>query len=393
MSRELHEMSATVTDFNEPPPGTDAVAVRPGRRGTTYTDVHDWVTFSNAMPESKALYVVLRAHVNRLRADDLVWTSTLALARVLTYSRGDKISPFIKDLARLGAIDVERAGLHGRLTFTVNQEPPAGYTGPLTAAEWHAENKPELDRIRAEEKDKRDARRARAKAKKTDDGSSEPVHPEQGEQAVHPEQGEPVHPESGKPVHPVSGREPDVLEPDEENKKNQTPVAGATGGTGNPAKPGSAQTTIDGTEESLAPRDATLTDLANEDARIWAEFWKNKGTPIAGAQVHAKLRSLILSFLKAEYTATEIREAFKRIAAPVVPTADRLQRELAAVRGVDVAPTSGAPRGAGARVNDQWNRADDKPGREPAFAHAGGNTVPTQSAPRANAIQTTGGFW
>lgn len=380
-----------MTDFNEPPDGMDAVAVRAGRRGTTYTDVHDWVTFSDALPESKALYVVLRAHVNRLRADDLVWTSTLALAKVLTYSRGDKISPFIKDLTRLGAIDVERAGLHGRLMFTVNQEPPAGYTGPLTAADWHAQNKAELDRIRTEEKAKRDARRARAKTKKTGEvDSPESVHPVSGEQAVHPDRGEPVHPESGEPVHPVSGREPDVLEPDEENQKNQTPVAGATGEAGMPAKPETAQTTIDGTEESLAPREATLKDLANEDARIWVEFWRGRGTPIAGAQVHAKLRSLILSFLTAEYAPAEIREALKRIAAPVVPTADRMQRELAVVRGVDVAPTSGAPRGAGARVNGTWNRQIGEPA---VPAQSNGTTVPVQSAPRAVAIQTTGGFW
>lgn len=163
-------------------------------------------------------------------------------------------------------------------------------------------------------------------------------------------------------------------------------MAGATGET---AKSGSAQTTIDGTEESLAPREATLTDLANEDARIWAEHWKTKGSPIAGDQVHAKLRSVILKFLKADYTVDEVREAFRRIGAPVIPTPDRVQRELATVRGVAVAPVSGAGRGAGASVNDHWRQ----PAAAPASVPAQTPKIPAPAAPRAQQIQTTGGAW
>jgi hypothetical protein len=392
VSRFEHEMSATVTDYNTPPDGVDpdAVAVRAGRQGVPYTDVHDWVTFSSVTAEAKALYVIYRAHVNRARGDDLVWTSALVLAKIMGYSRGDKITRFNKELEDLGALQIDRNNVCGRMVFIVNQEPPAGYKGPLTVADWHARNKPELDRIRAEDKAKRDARRAAAKARKdAEAGTSEKdggaVHPKQGEPAVHPERGEQVHAERGVPVHPERGREQDVLELEEENKKNQTPVADATGGE---SKPSSAQTTIDGTEESLEPKAATLNELAKQDARIWMDYWSSKGSPIAGDHVHAKLRALIEKFLKAEYTVVEVREAFRRIGAPVIPTPDRVQRELAAVRGVAVAPVSGAGRGAGAAVNDHWNR-DKVPANVPAQTPK----IPAPAAPRAQQIQTTGGAW
>ncbi len=395
VSRFKHETSATVTDYNTPPEGIDpdAVAVRAGRRGTPYTDVHDWVTFSKISAEAKALYVIYRAHVNRARGDDLVWTSALVLAKIMGYSRGDKITRFNRELEDLGALQIDRNNVCGRMVFIVNQEPPAGYTGPLTVADWHVRNKADLDQFRETEKQKRDARRAAAKARKEaaptgadDRGAS--VHPERGEPPVHPERGEPVAPVRGGPVHPGRGREQDVLEPEEENKKNQTPVAGATGGAEKPAKSEVAQTTIDGTEERLAPREATLSDLANEDARIWVEHWSGKGTPIAGDKVHAKLRSVILSFLKAGYTVKEIRAALVRIAAPVIPTADRMQRELATVRGVAVAPAGGASRGAGAAVNDHWRKTEGVKANIPAQVQAS-----APAAPRAEAVQTTGGSW
>lgn len=366
--------------FNEAPEGAD-VAVKAGRRGSTYTDVHDWVTFSDVEPEAKALYVVLRAHVNRMRADDLVWTSTLALARVMTYSRGDKITKFIRQLEGIRAIDVDRNNVHGRMVFIVNQEPPEDYDGPLTAGEWHKRNKDELDRIRADEKAKRDARRARAKEKK-ESGSSDSVHPDQGEQgdegSVHPDRGGQRHPDQGDVRPPVSGREPDVLEPDVPEPKN--PLADATAAEASQ----SMQTTIDGHDEPLKKERTEaqiVRDTAAAIARWWFEGWKKLGTPIMGDTAEAKLRALVGASLRSGYTDDELRQALRAYRTPSVPSADRLQRELAAVRGVGI---PSARSGGSGRVNAHWN--------QPEMALAGATTE-TPAAPKAAGIRTEGAHW
>jgi hypothetical protein len=371
-----------MTDFNEAPEGADAIAVKAGRRGATYTDVQDWVTFSDICPESKALYVILRAHVNRQRADDLVWTSTLALSKVMTYSRGDKITKFIRDLERIGAIDVDRNNVHGRMVFIVNQEPPAGYDGPLTAGEWHRRNKEELDRVRAEEKAKRDARRARAKGQQ--ESSSAPVHPEQGEQAVHPERGDVVTPKRGDVQPPVSGREPDVLEPDGHEPLKTLADASAA------ADSSSVQTTIDGKDETVGKVDKRTADQLLKDTgagitRWWFEGWAGKGTPIAGEGAFNKLRVMVVAFLRAGYTEDEIKNACRKTGVPTVPTSHRLQTELAALRGVSLpAARSGGSRST--RVNDHWKQ---KAETGAAGVVADDGYVP----PAAAEIQKTGAFW
>lgn len=211
----------------KPKPGTDAIGMKAGRRrGATWTQVHDWVTFSTVSPEAKALYTVMRAHIYRDSEDDVVWTSTLALAIILGYSRGDKIKKFMDELVALRAVTRDRIGLHGVNVYEVEMEPPDGYRGPRSSKEWHAINGPMLDQLRDQEKAARDARRARAKAKQAgepeENGSSELVHPDRGEQgdggAVHPNRGEHVppnrgglvHPDQGEVVHPDSGREPSL---------------------------------------------------------------------------------------------------------------------------------------------------------------------------------------
>lgn len=186
------------------------------RRGATWTQVHDWVTFSDVSPEAKALYAVMRAHIYRDSEDETVWTSTLALARVLGYSRGDKITKFVDELVGLKAVTRDRIGLHGVNVYEVEQEPPADYRGPRSSKEWHAMHGPQLDELRALEKASRDTRRARQRAERAGGAkprSSEPVHPDRGEQAevpVTPDRGEHVTPDRGEDVHPVSGREPSL---------------------------------------------------------------------------------------------------------------------------------------------------------------------------------------
>lgn len=200
-----------------PAPGADAVGVKSGkRRAASWTQVHDWVTFSTVSPEAKALYAVMRAHIYRDSEDDVVWTSTLALALILGYSRGDKIKKFMDELVALKAVTRVRGGIHGVNVYDVEQEPPVDYRGPRGSKDWHAMNGPKLEELRAAEKTARDARRATKKrsapAETPRNSSSAPVHPDRGEQGggapVTPDRGEHVAPDRGEVVHPDSGREP-----------------------------------------------------------------------------------------------------------------------------------------------------------------------------------------
>lgn len=203
----------------KPPPSRKGskVGFKTGRQGAPYTDIHEWVMFSSASAEAKALYVIMRAHVNRERGDNIVWMSGNTLAILLGYSRGDKIKKFLDELVKLGALsEPDRAGVHGVNVYEVHREPPKGYTGPLSVDEWYAANGPELDNRREIDKAGRDARRARQRAAMTGDEQqntrSTPVTPGRGEQAsedaVAPGRGEHVAPKRGEELAPVSGREP-----------------------------------------------------------------------------------------------------------------------------------------------------------------------------------------
>ncbi|MBM0205057.1 hypothetical protein JNW90_19865 [Micromonospora sp. STR1s_5] len=227
------------------------VDLKRGRESPQWTDVHDWVALSGISPGAIALYVILRMHVNRERDDDMVTTSTLTLAVLMGMSRGDKIKGYLDELVTLGAVDVDRTGLHRRNAYTVHQLPPPGYTGKITIKAWYAEHRALIALKRADEKAKRDARRARAKAK----GQVNPVTPDSGEQAdepVTPDRGEPVAPETGEPVTPVSGREPKEVEPDE--VEPPTPPAGSSpaGQEKEEGKPSADQPQPASVEEALA---------------------------------------------------------------------------------------------------------------------------------------------
>lgn len=190
------------------------VDLKRGRESPQWTDVHDWVALSGVSPGAIALYVVLRMHVNRSRDDDMVKTSMLTLAVLMGMSRGDKIKGYLDELVKLKAVDVERGGLHRRNAYTVHQLPPPGYTGKITIKAWYDEHRALIALKRADEKTKRDARRAKAKTK----DQVSPVTPDSGEQPdqpVTPDRGEHVTPDGGEPVTPIWGREPKEVEPDE----------------------------------------------------------------------------------------------------------------------------------------------------------------------------------
>lgn len=218
------------------------IEVRQGRRAASYTDIKDWVALSCecAIPAPDGsvngrkcdcalvakLYQVLRMHVNRKRGDAKAWPSTDTLALLMGRARGDKVAPWIARLVQLGAIDEpKRVGQGGRYIFTIHDEPPPGYAGPVTLGEWYARQRELLEARKAVAKDKRDTRKEAAGAKKA---QASPVTPISGEQddegGVTPMSGQPDTPMSGQPVNPISGREPDVFEPDEVEPPSRPPA-------------------------------------------------------------------------------------------------------------------------------------------------------------------------
>jgi hypothetical protein len=202
------------------------VGVRGGRRAPDKTDIHNWVALSGIDPEAIALYNILRMHVNRDREDDLVWTSQLSLAVMMGKPRADKISPLLKALEELGAIDIHKVGVPCHNEYTVYQLPPQGYTGPTTLKAWYALHRPLIDMKRDAETQVREARRARKKAEAAAaaaEGDGAPaVTPDSGQldtpvsgRPEPPVSGQPDAPESGQPVAPATGREPPAFEPPE----------------------------------------------------------------------------------------------------------------------------------------------------------------------------------
>jgi hypothetical protein len=205
------------------------VGVRGGRRAPDKTDIHNWVALSGIDPEAIALYNLLRMHVNRERGDDLVWTSQLSLAVMMGKPRADKISPLLKALEELGAIDIHKVGVPCHNEYTVHQLPPRGYTGPTTLKAWYALHRPLIDMKRDAEAQVRERRRARKKAEAeaaeaaaAEGEGAAPVTPESGQldtpdsgQPAPPVSGQPDTPESGQPVAPATGREPPAFEPPE----------------------------------------------------------------------------------------------------------------------------------------------------------------------------------
>lgn len=375
--------------------------LEPGREPPPFTQAPDWVALADISPTARHLHTVLSAHINQRRAGQrVVWPSTRSLAKILNLSRRDKVSPFIAELVKLGAIDKARRGMPARNVYVIHQMPPQGYTGPLSVSEWYERHRDELaaeaaadDTARAA---KKEAKRAAAAAKKVSGESGDnvqaeqvgtqvtPVTPDSGQQGeeppVTPDAGQLVAPPDGQPVTPPGGREQYEVEQEQleqEQAQDQKPPADADGGA---ARSKIAQQTIDGGEEPLdAEKIADPKDVAKGIARVWLGYWADpkRNTPIGGAAphvLHARMTSCVLGFLTREYTREEIGKALNLIAEPIIPTPDRLQRALREVReGRPTPRQSRNGRRSGADVENDW--ADVRPAegtKQMAAASTGG---------------------
>ncbi|MER7477350.1 hypothetical protein ABTX60_06805 [Streptomyces sp. NPDC126510] len=103
-----------------------------------------WVTFGFSTPANR-LYDLYNAHVDRGRGDLVVWPTLDELAKMMGLSRGDKVTPYMRELEHGGAISVETVTKTGgkgrRYIVTLKVHPPAGFTGPLQTSDWYDANR------------------------------------------------------------------------------------------------------------------------------------------------------------------------------------------------------------------------------------------------------------
>ena len=110
---------------------------RGARRAVPWTQLHDWVRISGISSKAAALYWVIKMHVYVRSGDFTVKITTDELAAFIELSRGDKMARYMRELEDIGAISSKLVGVPATKVYTVHEEPPEGYTGPLTLKEWY----------------------------------------------------------------------------------------------------------------------------------------------------------------------------------------------------------------------------------------------------------------
>ncbi len=218
------------------------IIIRTGRTGPTWSAVPDWIMFAGYSVQAQQVYKILKAHCNTERGDGLVWPTQTVIAMLMkgpkmtgSAPRGDKIKPYIDELARDlpgclgsgGAVTVEyTATMPRRTIYTVHDAPPPGYTGPLTLADWYRANGPATRCAPV-----RGARRRALTAPVENQSQAKPqvsaVTPSRGRQPrpgqthetpgqpSYPPQGVTSYPDQGVTSYPLQGVETRRTQPDE----------------------------------------------------------------------------------------------------------------------------------------------------------------------------------
>ncbi|CAL9534469.1 hypothetical protein [Streptomyces sp. enrichment culture] len=149
-----------------------------------------WVTFGFSTPANR-LYDLYNAHVDRSRGDLVVWPTLDELAKMMGLSRGDKVTPYMRELEAGGAVSVQTVTKTGgkgrRYIVTLKVHPPAGFTGPMQTSDWY------------------DIHRASQPGKTTMADRARPGRGEPAGDEVPPPEGVYVGPQEGDDVHPPQG--------------------------------------------------------------------------------------------------------------------------------------------------------------------------------------------
>jgi len=118
-------------------PGSDSIQL--GRRAHLFVPLPEWIIVAGLSPQALSLYTVLLAHVNRQRGDGTAWPGLSVLAELLGYSKRQSVTPYIRELTGVGAIDVEqrKCATGRRNVYTLHELPPDGYAGLRSLAEFY----------------------------------------------------------------------------------------------------------------------------------------------------------------------------------------------------------------------------------------------------------------
>ncbi|OKK16912.1 hypothetical protein AMK16_24850 [Streptomyces sp. CB00455] len=106
-----------------------------------YVQLGHWIGLANIDAKAKELYWLLALHLNRRRGDRYVWPTTEILALMMGYSRGDKITKFVRELEGIGALTVIKVpdgrGPQQKNVYKLRRTPPAGYNGPRSLDQFY----------------------------------------------------------------------------------------------------------------------------------------------------------------------------------------------------------------------------------------------------------------
>lgn len=138
-----------------------------GRGSTEGTWSPDWIVLSGCSARGFQLYQLLRLRLNRRRRDRKVWPGLATLAVMMKLGTSESVSPYVKELEKLGAIDVRRERMPRRNVYVIHTDPPAWYSGPMVLEDWdnNAANRLAVKRIRDAERAKREKTRSKTNTK------------------------------------------------------------------------------------------------------------------------------------------------------------------------------------------------------------------------------------
>jgi hypothetical protein len=130
--------------FEDDDPDAEIIA-RLGR-SFPYATVGVWVLLADIPIQSKALYAVMRAHVNRARGDEEAWPSQASLAKMLGFKKKSDIGKYTRPLEAIQAVQVRLVHygprrMYKRLIYIVHEAAPHDYASPSSLREWYTTEK------------------------------------------------------------------------------------------------------------------------------------------------------------------------------------------------------------------------------------------------------------
>lgn len=239
------------------------------------------------------LYGVLVSHLNQGRTDRTCWPGRDRLALMMGLSRGDKITPYLRQLELVGAVTIHRGA--DRNVYEIHSAPPAGQT-VTGVCDWtrDPDNRARLDAARGQAAADRAARRPRPAA---DSGpattgticvTSTPRTPVSGCVSA---------PKTGCVSAPFSGPELEEVEPQPTNQ----PVAAP-----HDAKPQPGRTAVD--QHHQPTNQATA--AGREAAQLINQVLRTAGVPSARrALARRSLTAPVTALLQAGWTTTQLVDA------------------------------------------------------------------------------------